>query len=1333
MNDGLIVDIRPDMSEGAGAVSQLDMSEGNYGAVSLYRIPQSVQDESEKIPRFSGIGIVPDHFKSQTVRPQFSYELLKYFSSHGETECQFRSRVIGFVIFRYRLPHRCKSSVSQYDRNSNFGAVEFAEAGIRMPSETSHKQCETSESSAVLNVELEMPLDPLKPIHVALPKIPLSSKLWITAEITGITLPEHVPCSVLTSSSNYCLQIPVSLEKLPPHNPSIEYRALISQGKLSVNPGTQTVQASRLGPDKQPCNLDSGAEPSCVQELFGASDSKLHGQVCRPRKTVWDMPHILVPIFVPLPLHSSAEYISVLSSTTWTLICGSVASEKCCLMYVPSSVLSHIRGSSTLSPKPGETLSGPTTNVDCSTLPPTSETGSSRCGQYTGSICSVGYDNGTLVFAMDGKEEKASFNRSKVYLDGFKISSRAKLRDVLSCKMPVTCSVKQFEGESFSYKATAVYVETSGKEQLELCQVASSSVMGSVISSSDISMKEEASSLDEATTEDVMYYGYVIYLTQDIWNSCPVEHWDVRKHVYGCVCRVCTFEQNLTSTKSCEDLTVGTPTLPGRNNSVAESTVETRQEVTRKTHLSKDTSNTVTPSTDEIMLNSAVKLAVSEDDQGKVKIPNSYTEFKPLDHVNLSELVDSSTSQTQKKAKSDNTPSKYSSREMKTSDSPAPLNYLPESANNITGIIGAMLSSRAAIMTATIRKIKVGVLIYSKNMYVDGKQCAVTDVVRQHFVEGTQVYADVSKLKNHPSGAVYFATRAWKGKKPTSRTLRNTKHCEKCESNIEGCVDCFRKPHANITDPIRSASKVNLKPKDVIDSRGCQGTHNDVQRGADTSVEAEEQNMKNLADAVFIGTVESFTLDDGFGVVSFQSQNEKVNALFFRERIFAKGVAVTDIRVKEEITAGRLVGVTAVSRYCGKDVTYAADIDMELPDSVSQQVLRSYSTVAKSGAEEQQKVKTNAQDLKFLASKFTCTQREKFYKSRLYYDWDNKNDKYEDIKTTDSSDEVKVEKILGQPETQGDANGTVFLNNKEQIQLPVTPKQHTGLSRQLKGNVARVKRYESSTVGVLECTICGAEMEVMFNKNVVNFSVNNKSTDLTESLPVGTEVYFEGKVSGEDWLLGCPDIVVTGVWESKMHRKKTTSKATRFRNLQLTFPSLREGLVAGRPYEGIITRILPPFAFVATVDEGGKAYEVFVLNKFFSPVEYGTKLPGKHPVMPYVAEGFKVHVLVNRQREEDSGKDRYKWFAMDAWTEQGDNAFADNKPEAGRTQKELNTEDCHDYLEGVIVTVHPDWGLLQADHVTDKVIFFGQDCFLFGIQLAMLDLCQVFRTGKSLP
>jgi hypothetical protein len=379
----------------------------------------------------------------------------------------------------------------------------------------------------------------------------------------------------------------------------------------------------------------------------------------------------------------------------------------------------------------------------------------------------------------------------------------------------------------------------------------------------------------------------------------------------------------------------------------------------------------------------------------------------------------------------------------------------------------------------------------------------------------------------------------------------------------------------------------------------------------------------------------------------------------------------------------------------------------------------------------QQEVRSHTQGFEFPISKFTVEKREMFYKSRLCYDWgkgaETDKDKCKDTDITNHPDEVKP---LRRDEVKGDVHVTVSSNEEEAVQLPVIPTQHTGLAKQLKRKLARVKRYESVTRGVLEYSISGVELEVMFHKSVVNFCGKNETSDLEEYLPVGSEVYFEGEVVGEDRLLGCSDIIVTSVQEAKMQRKQNTSKGTYPLDFELIFSSTHEGLFQGRVYEGVISEIRPPFAFVAEVSEGGKTYEVFVLNRFFSPVEYGTRLPEKHPVTPYVAEGDKVHVIVNRRKEVNS-KHTLEWFAVDAWTEEEDNAVPGTKPEVGFTHTGMDTEHLHEHLEGVIMIVEPEWGLLQVDHPRDEVMFLGKDTFLFGVRLAMLDLRQVLPIGES--
>jgi hypothetical protein len=355
------------------------------------------------------------------------------------------------------------------------------------------------------------------------------------------------------------------------------------------------------------------------------------------------------------------------------------------------------------------------------------------------------------------------------------------------------------------------------------------------------------------------------------------------------------------------------------------------------------------------------------------------------------------------------------------------------------------------------------------------------------------------------------------------------------------------------------------------------------------------------------------------------------------------------------------------------------------------------------------------------------------------------------IKMTDVSGEIKTDKPSCPEETVGNAVVIPSTGNQQQLmQLPVTSTPHTGLAKQLKRKLARVKRYESFTRGILEYSISGVILEIVFDKSVVKFCGQNEVTDMREHLPVGSTVYFDGEVVGEDSLLGCSDIVVTRVSQSKTQRKPPNSKLTHSLTLKLAFPSLHEGLVMGRIYEGIVTKIKPPRAFVATVTEDGKTYDVFVLNTLFSPAGYGAKLPSKHCVLSYVDIGYKVQLIVDRTPEVNS-KHTYEWFAVDAWTEAGDNSFRGSKHETWFTSKEMDdhqkvtmspdhrdhpevgkdaADDDH-YLEGVIMTLYPEWGVLNADHLNDEFTFFAQETFLFGVRLTCVDLREVFRPGKS--
>jgi hypothetical protein len=762
------------------------------------------------------------------------------------------------------------------------------------------------------------------------------------------------------------------------------------------------------------------------------------------------------------------------------------------------------------------------------------------------------------------------------------------------------------------------------------------------------------------------------------------------------------------------------------------------------------------------------------------------------------------------------------------------VDLLPQSATNVAGVIYDVWMSNAVLMTAKLKGVKQIVLIYGRNLYIERKLCTLMNTRWQHSVQGMEVCADISKLRGHPSRAVYVATSAWNGKKPRHGSCCNITPC-----GTEKCVNCLKKVFSSEVDPSTSGSKVEsgagkqkskhckkdgikyptentgtCQKKTVLNDKSCY-----VQGKVDAAAEMKQKynkslSMKSSVGKKYVGTVERYTADDGFGLVNFHLENGKAKGVFFRQYIFAKGISVTDSYVKDNITAGRLVTVSAVKPYHTEGIPYAVNIDTELlQDTTGEAATLSYSfaTVCSTAQEEG----TSAvEDSEFQSSRFNVKEREMFYKRRLCYSWDQgsqrDSDKCKDTEVTDHPNEVKVEKPLCLDKLMHDANKTTSLDNKNTevpdhsdevrankplcqegtvggeiktdkplcqeetvgtavaspslgnqrlMHLPVTSTPRTGLAKQLKEKLARVKRYESSARGILEYPISGAVLEIVFDKSVVKFCGKNEITDMREHLPVDSIVHFDGEVIGEDSLLGCSDIVVTSVTQSKSLRKPANSKLTHLLTLELPFSSLHEGLVTGRTYEGFITKINPPCAFVATVTEGGKNYDVFVFNTFFSPVEYGAKLPAKHSVLPYVAKGYKVHLMVERTQEVNSKK-AYEWFAVDAWTEAGENSFMGNAHKVWNTSKELDyhQEDVidadhydhqegvidadhdhqegvidadHEYEEGVVMTLYPDWGVLKADRLKDEFTFFAQETFLFGVRLTRVDLRKVFRPGKS--
>jgi hypothetical protein len=1161
-------------------------------------------------------------------------------------------------------------------------------------------------------------------------------------------------------------------------------------------------------------------------------------------------------------------------------------------MYIPSSVLSCSGVSNKQYTQSPDKPSEPSIHEDSVTSSEeltTSKPHSSHFGEFSGNINSLGYDHGTVAFTVDGKLEKAIFYHQKVYVNGIRIRSLSQLHEVVSLEMPVTLNVKRYEGETFMYKATAVYVELNDAEQLEGFEFASKQKAASDV----VSVKSESSGLSHRSLQK----NTVVSVDQTATNfeTClPLQCWDnfcagnvgVRKYMKERVSRTCFHESNLMSTDSCKCSQAGMFTSPRKGTNITEIISTAREDTAINECVSEETPNVASNG----VLKSEEKIAIPEDEEEKVTASKLHTEFIPPDIVKQSLVMDKMTESandpgevfmlntlgidnpvgflpqaaaqiTDKITVSDNDQEQLFTYKTNTSDVASSLGSLPQSARCVAGVIDGVWMNNAVLMRATMKGVTLTVLIDRRNLYIKRQRCTDTNTQWQHLLQGMQVFADVSELNDHPSGATYIATYAWTGKKPGSGIPCHIRPC-----GTETCVSCVKKPLSSDIDASTGGSKVktdaekqkskHCKPDDIKYRTENTGTCRDkavpsdkshsIQRKADASVEEKKQKyhktikiMKSLVGKKFVGTVERFAMDDGFGVVNFQLQN-KVKGVFFRENIFSKGISVADSYVEGKICAGRLVVVSAVKPSCREDIPYAVDIDTEFEDRQSDPETRSYAD-AVSCRSEQEEVTPTVEDLELQSCKFTVKEREMFCKRRWFYDWGKgsiaDSDRYKGTEVTDHPEEVKVEKLccdetvgdanvttslsdeveasdhlgevkvekllcldkrvsdanvtvssdnkgavvtshsdepfcqeetlgeasvtasldnkitevtdhsdeakrkrpLCQEETSGNAVVTASSGNKQLVQLPVTSTQHTGLAKQLKQKLARVKRYESSTTGILECSISGAVLEVMFDRSVVSFYRNNKITDVREHLPVNSEVYFDGEVVGEDSLLGCSDIVVTSVWKSKAHTKATNSKLRHSLALTLTYPSLYEGLVPGKIYEGIITKVLPPRAFVATVTEAAKNYDVFVYNTFFSPVEYGEKLPADHWIMPYVDKGYKVHLVVDRMQEVNA-KYTYQWFAVDAWTEEGYNTFTGCTPKTWFASSELSDHQegvmdvyHHDHQKGVIMTLYPEWGVLNVDHLKDEVTFFAQDTFLFGVQLTNVDLRKLFSPGESHP
>ncbi|KAJ4443743.1 hypothetical protein ANN_05521 [Periplaneta americana] len=290
----------------------------------------------------------------------------------------------------------------------------------------------------------------------------------------------------------------------------------------------------------------------------------------------------------------------------------------------------------------------------------------------------------------------------------------------------------------------------------------------------------------------------------------------------------------------------------------------------------------------------------------------------------------------------------------------------------------------------------------------------------------------------------------------------------------------------------------------------------------------------------------------------------------------------------------------------------------------------------------------------------------------------------------------------------------------EESSLSVSDHQSSKDFKALTGKNGIVKRYVSRTTGVLECSISGIKMEVEFHRNMADIEESD-NTDLEKIFPVGGKIYFDGYVEGTEHLFSCPKVTVTKIWQRKNNRKRLTSKSDN------VLPAVHYSEIFREyaPYLGKVSSVESSRSFVVSVEIGNTTYQVFVLNTFFAPYQYGKNLEENHSVRSYIGKGDVVHVIASKKLEKHVSY-KYDWFAVEAWTEEVD-AIPICKVESHLIPEELDKRISSD-LEGEILTVYHKHGIIKSGN-SDYIEFFRQDAYLFGISLAEFRLDEVYRSG----
>nr|CAD7396559.1 unnamed protein product [Timema cristinae] len=280
---------------------------------------------------------------------------------------------------------------------------------------------------------------------------------------------------------------------------------------------------------------------------------------------------------------------------------------------------------------------------------------------------------------------------------------------------------------------------------------------------------------------------------------------------------------------------------------------------------------------------------------------------------------------------------------------------------------------------------------------------------------------------------------------------------------------------------------------------------------------------------------------------------------------------------------------------------------------------------------------------------------------------------------------------------------------------------NTGSTIQLKGQPGKVKEI-SEDGGTIEIIIADKVLQVAFKKEAVYFPKKNTGGSLVDLLPVGKEVFFDGEDLRHKVDLGCSGIYVSSIYTGKRPKKLVAYKEMR---VPVTFSDKKDLLLQGKAYQGVVSEIRPPKAFVVKVKHKSSYYSVFVFGLNFSPGKNANKLVDGESVKLFIDVGDYVFVTVQKA---DNNKE-FEWVATEAWTET--NKY--NRPLTKESLFSWDKSKCPEpecAFKGTVTKIVPDLGILES---SGNLIYFNRkNAFLFGICLESFDLTNIFFKDEEL-